>query len=132
MDPAWLPLTSVCERPSGVIEAEARIPDDSPWFSGHFPGNPMLPGVAILALVAEIVSTHAKPADCDHFVVEGFRHVRFTEIGLPGGHIRASLSPVSGAEVRFEVTIDDQRACRGLVVVGARDDGVAGRQKSTA
>lgn len=30
-----------------------HIPADSPFFAGHFPGHPILPGVAHLALIAE-------------------------------------------------------------------------------
>jgi 3-hydroxymyristoyl/3-hydroxydecanoyl-(acyl carrier protein) dehydratase len=33
-----------------------RIPESSPLFAGHFPGHPILPGVAHLALVTRALS----------------------------------------------------------------------------
>ena len=37
------------------IVATARVPADSAWYDGHFPGNPILPGLALIALVEEAV-----------------------------------------------------------------------------
>ena len=37
------------------ITASACVPADSVWYAGHFPGNPILPGIAILALVEEAI-----------------------------------------------------------------------------
>ncbi|MEA2693716.1 MAG: 3-hydroxyacyl-[acyl-carrier-protein] dehydratase [Acidobacteriota bacterium] len=34
----------------------ARIPESSPFFTGHFPGHPILPGIAHLALVTRALS----------------------------------------------------------------------------
>ena len=38
------------------LTASASVPADSIWYSGHFPGTPLLPGIAILALVKEAIS----------------------------------------------------------------------------
>lgn len=37
------------------ISAEIQVPADSPWFDGHFPDEPILPGVAQLAMVADLL-----------------------------------------------------------------------------
>ena len=39
----------------GGIEARIRIPADSPWFDGHFPEAPILPGVAQLGLIHDLL-----------------------------------------------------------------------------
>jgi 3-hydroxymyristoyl/3-hydroxydecanoyl-(acyl carrier protein) dehydratase len=42
------------------MSRQVAIADDHPAFDGHFPGQPVLPGVALLAEVMEAV--HAEPA----------------------------------------------------------------------
>ncbi len=46
-------LAGTAER----MTASAGVPGDSAWYAGHFPGNPILPGIAILALVKEAIIT---------------------------------------------------------------------------
>lgn len=36
-----------------VIRAEARVPEASPVFEGHFPGHPILPGVLMIETMAQ-------------------------------------------------------------------------------
>lgn len=39
-----------------TVCAQIRVPAESIWFDGHFPGWPILPGVAQLAMVVDVVS----------------------------------------------------------------------------
>lgn len=41
------------------LKAEIKVPLDHPCYAGHFPGNPVLPGVVLLELVAEHVGRGA-------------------------------------------------------------------------
>jgi hypothetical protein len=38
-----------------TVWADAYIGAASPWFSGHFPDEPILPGIAILSMVSEVI-----------------------------------------------------------------------------
>ena len=58
------------------ITASACVPADSVWYAGHFPGNPILPGIAILALVEEaIVAMEQK--ENRRVAITGVGRVRF-------------------------------------------------------
>ncbi len=39
----------------GEIHVVWKVSPDLPYFEGHFPGNPVLPGVALLDLVQELL-----------------------------------------------------------------------------
>ena len=81
------------------ITASASVSGDSPWYAGHFPGHPILPGIAILALVEEtIVATE---------LAEG-RRVTMTGIG----RVRFRL-PV-GPDDRMEISVVRGNKCGGL------------------
>lgn len=41
---------------NGIVAGQVRVPPDSPFFEGHFPGSPLLPGVAQLRLVADLAA----------------------------------------------------------------------------
>ncbi len=49
----------ICESLSGdgtFISARIRLLAGHPVFAGHFPGNPVLPGVCIIQIINEILS----------------------------------------------------------------------------
>ena len=47
---------SVARRADGMITARARVPADAVWFDGHFPDAALLPGVAQLSIVVEVLN----------------------------------------------------------------------------
>jgi 3-hydroxyacyl-[acyl-carrier-protein] dehydratase len=58
------------------ITASARVSVDSPWYDGHFPGHPILPGIAILALVEEAIVA-SELAEGRRVTITGVGRVRF-------------------------------------------------------
>jgi len=53
--------------------AKVKIDADSPWFDGHFPSDPTLPGIGQLGMVADTVGRLLG----DEYCVSGLSRVKF-------------------------------------------------------
>ncbi|VTR63788.1 putative FabA-like domain protein [Desulfosarcina cetonica] len=93
------------------LTAEARIPRDSAWFSGHFPGQPVLPGIAQLALVFDLIQAHAGHA---LRIVEMSR-IRFKRMILPEDPVTIIATPKPGRSDVYTFRIEK---IDGLVTTG--------------
>lgn len=93
------------------ISATARVDKNSLWFSGHFPENPILPGIAQLAMILEVL----QKAVHNRMSVSGIRRVRFKRIVRPGDELRLFIKPGSGNEYSFRIMLENQIACSGAV-----------------
>lgn len=77
----------------GVVTGRVRIPEDAPCFEGHFPGHPILPGVAQLRLAADI----AADAYGARVRIRGLRRVKFTSPVLPGAELDVRIEAAPGS-----------------------------------
>jgi len=97
---------------AGRLLGRGEVPVSSPWFDGHFPSRPVLPGVAMLHAVIELV---ARASGSDAGRVE-LRNVRFRQLTGPGAVLAATVSPpVADGRWRFELTSDGAPACSGTL-----------------
>ncbi len=101
---------------------------DSPWFSGHFPGNPILPGVALLGFVQDAMQEfghlRGKP-----LAIKGLRRVKFTRLVRPNEHLTIILSPLletEPAEFSFQVKMENEVCCSGHILLSGDTDERAG------
>lgn len=108
----WLPLEDTRLTSEGRLESRVRFGPSSEWFSGHFDGSPLLPGVALLALVAETVKRQA--LESGRLVeIAGFSKVRFKHLVFPDEELFISVSampPVAEARLDFQIT------CHGVII----------------
>ena len=80
---------------------EVRVPADHPAFAGHFPGQPLLPGVSLLALVVEaLLADPALAAAVGSAPRLGA--VKFLAPVRPGASLALRVDP-SATALRFEV-----------------------------
>jgi 3-hydroxyacyl-[acyl-carrier-protein] dehydratase len=75
-----------CE-PGQLAECSARFSRDDPMFAGHFPGNPLVPGVIIteaLAQTAGIAAASGFPGDeRPFFLLSAIRAMKFLAAARP-------------------------------------------------
>lgn len=113
------------EREEEALRWDLDVPRDLASLEGHFPGSPIVPGVAQLGWAIEAAeSLLGHPLD-----VRGVEVLKFKEVLLPGA--RATLEVMATADdrargrVRFRITTDHGEASSGRIAVDRRDEGRA-------
>jgi 3-hydroxyacyl-[acyl-carrier-protein] dehydratase len=98
------------------ITASARVPADSVWYAGHFPGNAILPGIAVLALVEEaILAMELK--EKRRVVITGIGRVRFRLPVKPNDRMTLKIArerKMGGLIYEFSVCLTEDLACTGF------------------
>jgi 3-hydroxyacyl-[acyl-carrier-protein] dehydratase len=95
------------------------IPADEPYFAGHFPGNPVVPGVAILERVIEEISRQAGTPQ----VAQRIEAVKFLAPLRPGDELSIELESIDANSVRFQCWSGARSIATGLIVLRARGCG---------
>ncbi len=93
---------------------------NEPFFAGHFPGYPVMPGVLIVEAIAQVgaVAVLGMPENKGKIAFfAGIDEVRFKRQVVPGDTLRieVTLTRVRGpiGQGTGEVTVDGQLACKG-------------------
>jgi 3-hydroxymyristoyl/3-hydroxydecanoyl-(acyl carrier protein) dehydratase len=108
----WLPLKNPRMTPEGRWESMARFEPSSEWFSGHFDECALVPGVALLALAAEMVKRQAHEQG-RRLEVSRFYRVRFKQLVFPDEELHISVAAMPSGP---EATLDFHIACGGDTV----------------
>ncbi len=97
------------------ITADIHVPSDSPWFDGHFPGEPILPGVAQIGMVIDAI----RQARNQDLKVSGVRRVRFKRIIRPDDQLKIIAAPLKKGvgSYSFRILLQDEAVCSGVVTV---------------
>ena len=108
-----LQTLAALEMPAAPAAAAGAmaIPADHPAFAGHFPGHPVLPGVALLSLVMQALA--AQPALAARLGEQPrIDNAKFLSPVGPGAVLQLRLHE-QGTGVGFEVMLGDTCAARG-------------------
>ena len=94
----FLFIDRVLQLSESSIVAGRTFRDDEPFFAGHFPGQPIVPGVLLVEGLAQAMAYFAllnRPAS------------RIYLVGIDRARFRSAVTP--GSEVIFEVRIGEER-----------------------
>jgi 3-hydroxymyristoyl/3-hydroxydecanoyl-(acyl carrier protein) dehydratase len=103
---------------STVITVDTAVPADSPWFSGHFPGNPILPGIAQLEMVAAAIAQSSGK----NLYVTRLGRVKFKALVHPDERLR--IEARAKAEVgtfAFSIHAGDSEVCSGTMILSEKN-----------
>ncbi len=116
-----------------IIELEAgvravgikNVTINEPFFPGHFPGNPIMPGVLQVEALAQVgaVALLSHPDYAGKLAVfAGIDNLRFKRQVLPGDTLRLEVEIIS---IRKNIGkgnatayVDDKVACKGEIMFG--------------
>ncbi len=97
------------------IQGYKNLTINEPFFSGHFPNRPIMPGVLIVEAMAQIagilgfVTTGKRPADGYIYLFVGADNTRFKRQVLPGDTLTLQAELVTSKRHIYKF------ACRALV-----------------
>jgi len=97
----------------GTITTSVEVPTDSVWFDGHFPDAALLPGVAQIAMIVEILDAALeKPVR-----VADVSRVRFKMAIKPGERIDVQVTPKDNDTPSwgFRLLKGSEVACSGFL-----------------
>ena len=88
------------------ITRDYPIAATHPCFAGHFPGNPIVPGVVLLELVEALLAGHG-------YRVRECAQVKFLSPVFPLDRLALRVEVTERASARFAVTVADTSAMVG-------------------
>ena len=93
-----------------MIEDKFIISAEHPCLAGHFPGNPLVPGVVILDEVMRCIRRHL--GDVEFVTLPA---VKFLSPLLPGKEVDVSVQQKQTALLSFTCRVADRLICNGQV-----------------
>lgn len=99
------------------VTAEVEFPGESPWFDGHFPQDPVLPGIAQVAVVQDLL----RRAFGKDLHIREIGRIRFKRKISPSDRVAVTITPgnATGDVYRFRMTCGDEPVCNGTLKVGS-------------
>jgi 3-hydroxymyristoyl/3-hydroxydecanoyl-(acyl carrier protein) dehydratase len=98
------------------FDYQQSIPSDHPALAGHFPGNPVVPGVVLLDLVREGLSAWLPDQR-----ITGIRQVKFMRALLPEQALDIQLEIQSG-RLRFRGHHGEDLVLQGEATLGVHPE----------
>ena len=120
----------VALEPGHSIVAYKNVTVNEPFFAGHFPDKPVMPGVLIVEALAQAAgilgfrTLGKKPADGSIYYLVGADNVRFKRPVVPGDRLQLEASVVTEKRGiwKFDcrASVDGELACEAGILCADR------------
>jgi len=105
------------------IVALKNVTVNEPFFQGHFPGMPIMPGVLMVEAIAQaggaLLLTEVEDRDGKLMVFTGIEKARFRRPVVPGDQLRIEVNVlawrVTAVRMQGEIYVGDKRVCEATV-----------------
>ncbi len=105
------------------IVALKNVTVNEPYFQGHFPGYPIMPGVLMVEAIAQaggaLLLTEIADRERNLMVFSGIERARFRRPVVPGDQLRIEVTVLAWRKnaVRMEgrIFVGDKRVCEAIV-----------------
>lgn len=91
------------------MKAEFSFSNDHPSLAGHFPGDPIIPGVTLLVRVQEVIHASIVPGE-----IYKLRSAKFLRPVKPGEPLNISWEKGVSGDLSFHCAIRDIPALTGV------------------
>jgi len=97
---------------AGNLRLTLDVTSDLNWFRGHFPGQPVLPGVVQLHWAVLVATACLDVAG----VPTELRRLKFKKVFAPPQDLELTLQKRSSAEIQFRFSCEDEECSEGRLV----------------
>jgi len=100
------------------LTATAQVEAESPWFDGHFPGDPILPGIAQLEMVLRLIAQESGGRR-----LASLTRVKFKKAVRPGMALDLFATPAGQPNgYSFRISSGGEEVCLGTMVFAGTEE----------
>jgi 3-hydroxyacyl-[acyl-carrier-protein] dehydratase len=117
--------------PYDYLKAIKNVTINEPFFTGHFPGNPIMPGVLMLEAMAQagaILSNLSRTASDGHeflYFFAGIDNAKFKQIVTPGDQLQINVKLIGQKRdfwrLHCEAFVGETLACSADLMSAAKE-----------